>query len=172
MGYKIKYALQKGKAVFIIFGLLWVALSIVLTTSITVGMVETEQGISGAGNFLEKFLMNIGNVGENLTKSFKPEYLSTFTKVEIRLTGVLLICVAIGLIRSMPKNEYTGIENGSSDWATGEQYRVLNRHKGILLAENHYLPVDKRGNVNVLVVGRFWFSENLHHMLFLMLTNY
>ena len=31
------------------------------------------------------------------------------------------------------------------------------KKKGIILAENHYLPVDKRGNVNVLVVGRFWF---------------
>ena len=47
----------------------------------------------------------------------------------------------------------------------GEQYSVLSKHKGILLAENHYLPVDKRGNVNVLVVGRIWFSENLLHTL-------
>ena len=27
---------------------------------------------------------------------------------------------------------------------------------GIVLAEDNYLPVDKRGNVNVLVVGRIW----------------
>ena len=39
----------------------------------------------------------------------------------------------------------------------GEEYRVLNKHKGILLARDHYLPIDKRGNINVLVVGRFWF---------------
>lgn len=55
------------------------------------------------------------------------------------------------------KNEYSDIEHGSSDWASGEQYSVLSPKKGILLAEKHYLPVDKRGNVNVLVVGRFWF---------------
>ena len=54
----------------------------------------------------------------------------------------------------------------------GEQYSVLSRKQGILLAENHYLPVDKRGNVNVLVVGRIRFSENLHHTLFLMHINY
>ncbi len=35
----------------------------------------------------------------------------------------------------------------------GEQYQILNNKKGIVLAENNYLPVDKRGNVNVLVVG-------------------
>ena len=70
------------------------------------------------------------------------------------------------------KNEYTDIEHGSSDWAEGEQYSVLSKKKGIVLAEKHYLPVDKRGNVNVLVVGRIRFSENLHHTLFQMLISF
>ena len=61
------------------------------------------------------------------------------------------------MIKTMPKHDYADIEHGSSDWASGEEYSVLSRNKGILLAEKHYLPVDKRGNVNVLVVGRFWF---------------
>ena len=72
------------------------------------------------------------------------------------MTIGVLILLAVGIVKSMPKNEYTDIEHGSSDWASGEQYSVLSKKKGILLAENHYLPVDKRGNVNVLVVGRFW----------------
>ena len=174
MGYKIKGALQKSKSVFIIFFILWVILSIVLSTSITVSKVEASgiDGVGAAGNFIEIFLSNIGKVGENLGKIFKPAYIHAFWKVEARLTGILLICVVIGLIRSMPKNEYSGIENGSSDWAAGEQYSVLSKHKGILLAENHYLPVDKRGNVNVLVVGRIWFSESLLHMLFQMLISF
>ena len=57
------------------------------------------------------------------------------------------------------KYDYKNIEHGSSDWSkSGSQYQILNRNKGIILAENNYLPVDKRGNVNVLVVGRirFW----------------
>lgn len=63
----------------------------------------------------------------------------------------------IGLIRAIPKHEYENIENGSSDWSeNGEQYQVLSRNKGIILAEKNYLPIDKRGNVNVLVVRRFW----------------
>ena len=33
---------------------------------------------------------------------------------------------------------------------------VLSKNKGIVLAEKNYLPLDKRGNVNVLVVRRFW----------------
>jgi len=64
----------------------------------------------------------------------------------------------IGFVKSAPKHEYSDIEHGSSDWSkNGEQYQILNKNKGIILAENNYLPVDKRGNVNVLVVGRFWF---------------
>ncbi len=70
---------------------------------------------------------------------------------------MLLFFALVGFVKLMPRSEYTDIEHGSSDWATGEQYEVLDRKKGILLAENHYLPVDKRGNTNVLVVGRIWF---------------
>ena len=64
----------------------------------------------------------------------------------------------IGFVKTAPKNQYTDIEQGSSEWATrGEQYKVLSNKKGIILAENNYLPTDKRGNINVLVVGRFRF---------------
>ena len=60
-------------------------------------------------------------------------------------------------MKAIPKHEYEDIENGSSDWSeNGEQYQVLSKNKGIVLAEKNYLPVDKRGNVNVLVVRRFW----------------
>ncbi|MCI8397424.1 MAG: hypothetical protein HFJ52_07450 [Clostridia bacterium] len=61
----------------------------------------------------------------------------------------------VGFVKTAPKNEFTDIEQGSSDWATGgEQYKILSRNKGIILAENNYLPTNKRGNTNVLVVGR------------------
>ncbi len=96
------------------------------------------------------------DVGNNLGKIFTSAYVGTFWKTEGYVTILLLICATIGFLKSMPKNEYTDIEHGSSDWATGEQYEVLSNKKGILLAENHYLPVDKRGNTNVLVVGRIW----------------
>ena len=65
--------------------------------------------------------------------------------------------VLIGIIKAFPKHEYENIENGSSDWSeNGEQYKVLSKNKGIILAEKNYLPTDKRGNVNVLVVRRVW----------------
>lgn len=62
--------------------------------------------------------------------------------------------VLIGIAKAFPKHEYDDIEHGSSDWSeNGEQYKVLSKSRGIVLAEKNYLPVDKRGNVNVLVVG-------------------
>ena len=96
-----------------------------------------------------------------------------FWKAEGYLTVVLLLFGGIGFIKAMPKHEFSDIEHGSSDWAQGgEEYQILSPKKGILLAEKHYLPVDKRGNTNVLVVGRIRFSENLHHTLYLMHINY
>ena len=38
-----------------------------------------------------------------------------------------------------------------------DNLKILSKNKGIILAEDNYLPLDKRGNVNVLVVGRFRF---------------
>lgn len=63
----------------------------------------------------------------------------------------------IGMRKLKPKSEYEDIEHGSSGWAEhGEQYKVLSNKEGIILAEENYLPLNKQGNVNVLIVGRFW----------------
>ncbi len=68
--------------------------------------------------------------------------------------GFYGLFVLIGVAKAFPKHEYDDIEHGSSDWSeNGEQYKVLSKTRGIVLAEKNYLPVDKRGNVNVLVVG-------------------
>ena len=115
-------------------------------------------GVFDFGKFIENMFSNILEVGDNLSRTFTSDYISTFFKIDGIYILVLLFFAVIGTSKVMPKNEYTDIEHGSSDWATGEQYEVLSKKKGILLAENHYLPVDKRGNTNVLVVGRirFW----------------
>ena len=86
-----------------------------------------------------------------------PDYIGTYfnmVKVTLCVFGFFAI---IGIVKAIPSHEYEDIENGSSDWCEGgEQYKVLSKNKGIVLAEKHYLPVDKRGNVNVLVVRRIW----------------
>lgn len=65
-----------------------------------------------------------------------------------------LISIFIILKMNKEVSEWDGIEHGSAGWAKdGEQYSVLSKTSGILLAKDNYLPVDKRGNVNVLVIG-------------------
>ena len=153
--YKIKHALKKGKAIFIVVAILWIALSIVLIAPGTVSKIDSK--VTGE-SAIDLFFTNISDIGGNLNKAFSSEYISTFGKGELYLAVALFILAGIGIMKSFPKNEYTDIEHGSSDWATGgEQYQILSPKKGILLAEKNYLPVDKRGNVNVLIVGRFWF---------------
>ena len=84
-------------------------------------------------------------------------YIAEFFSLLWKFTIVFSIFMFIGFVKTAPKNEYTDIEHGSSDWSKhGEQYKILNKDRGIILAANNYLPVDKRGNVNVLVVGRLW----------------
>ena len=173
MGYKIKSALKKSKWIFIIGIAIWIALSILLSAPIGKSIIDTKQ-IEGATSdtFFDTLFKNWKELGATFGKAFGPQYFGTFMKVELYVTIAMIFIIIVGIVKSMPKNEYSGIENGSSDWASGEQYSVLSKKQGILLAENHYLPVDKRGNVNVLVVGRIRFSENLLHMLFQMLINF
>jgi len=84
-------------------------------------------------------------------------YAHSFFYVTKWFLGMYSIAVLIGIINAYPKHEYDEIEHGSSDWSeNGEQYKVLHKRKGIILAEKNFLPVDKRGNVNVLVVRRIW----------------
>lgn len=120
--------------------------------------MQQSTGAFDFGKFIENMFANTLEVGENLSKIFTSNYIGTFWKINGYCTIVLLFFAVLGMSKVMPKNEYTDIEHGSSDWANGQQYEVLSKNKGILLAEKHYLPVDKRGNTNVLVVGRirFW----------------
>lgn len=158
MNYKIERTLKKSGNIIIVVLVLWVLLSIVFASPVAVSIVEaTENGVFDFGHFIENLFSNLTKIGSNLGKVFTDGYVKVFLKTEGYFSIALLICAAVGFVKSMPKNEYTDIEHGSSDWATGQQYSVLSKRKGILLAENHYLPVDKRGNTNVLVVGRFWF---------------
>ena len=160
MGYKIKYALKKSKEVFIISIVLWIIISIGLIMPVTKGIIDAknEENKFDINVFITSFGENYANIFETIKSTFGKEYRMTLLKGEGYLAIAMFLFTIIGLIKMMPENEYRHIEHGSSDWAeNGEQYKILSRNKGILLAEKNYLPVDKRGNVNVLVVGRFRF---------------
>lgn len=160
MNYKIKGAIRRNRKNFIIFGVLWAFIAIVLVSPIAYSSYMAK--VNGAFDleiFLETFGPSIVNPLETFAKVFTSGAASGYFSTLLTITIIYSVAFFIGFVRSAPKNEYSDIEHGSSDWSQrGEQYRILNKNKGIILAEDNYLPVDKRGNVNVLVVGRirFW----------------
>ncbi len=158
MNYKVKKTLKDNKKSIIVIAVLWIILTIILVSPLAYSIAEaTDNGIFDFATFLEKIFPNIVSF-TTITKVFGQNCIGIFLKTLLYFTIFYAICTVIGLFRSKPKSEYTDIEHGSSDWSQGgEEYKILSKHKGILLAQDHYLPVDKRGNVNVLVVGRFWF---------------
>ena len=126
-------------------------------------LVDIEEGREkddGMSIFLNTLLVGLKSPFSALKKCFQVEpidYFSSYVSAIGFSFAFFGIFVFVGVMKAMPSHEYEDIENGSSDWCEGgEQYKVLHKKKGIVLAENNYLPVDKRGNVNVLVVRRVW----------------
>lgn len=160
MNYKLEGAIRRNRKNFIICTILWIVLTIVFVSPFSYSVFQaSQQGAFDLGVFLTAFGQNITNPFAAIGNIFTQGAIGTFMPILIGFTIFYLIFFFIGFVKSAPKNEFSDIEHGSSDWSQrGEQYQVLSRNKGIILAENNYLPVDKRGNVNVLVVGRirFW----------------
>lgn len=158
MNYKIQGAIKRNKTTFIICAILWVILTIVFVSPLTYSFfLATQGGSFDLTIFFETIVKNITNPFSTLGNVFSQGAIGNFFSVWIVFTIIYLFFFFVGFVKSAPKNEYSDIEHGSSDWSEkGEQYRILSKNKGIILAENNYLPVDKRGNVNVLVVGRIW----------------
>ena len=159
MNYKVQGALKKSRKYYIIYTILWLFLVIVFIMPAGAAIKDaTVNDVFDFGNFLKQLGNYVTNPFSSFSLVFTANYFSSFLGILWKFTFVYFIIAVIGIIRNAPKNEYADIEHGSSDWSQkGEQYRILSNKKGIILAEGNYLPVDKRGNVNVLVVGRFWF---------------
>lgn len=152
MGYKLKAAIRKNKANLIIYTMLWLIFTIALIIPLSHSI--TKANLEGTSIITELFTA-YNDFGSIFAETFMPAYIGMFGKTLLIFSIIFLILVIISLNKSKG-NEYKDIEHGSSDWCEGgEQYTVLSNKKGIILAENNYLPVDKRGNVNVLIVGRF-----------------
>ena len=155
MSYKIKKVIERNKVAFILVTILWVALAITFIMPVTCGSyAATRSGGFDMDAFFNYFSRAVANIGDGFQSMVKHNLLFTYLKNLLGLTLLYILVIVVGIIRTMPKHRYDDIEHGSSDWSShGEQYQILNRKEGIILAENNYLPVDKRGNVNVLVVG-------------------
>lgn len=156
MNYKIKGAMKKSRIPFIVSIILWLILTIVFVVPLSYSIFGATYKGGFDTNVLFKFFGKCVTMPfDTLGLIFKNGAEGTFFTTEIIFTAIYSIFFFIGFMKARPKHEYTDVEHGSSDWSrSGEQYQILSKNKGIILAENNYLPVDKRGNVNVLVVGR------------------
>ena len=158
---KIGNAIKANKLKLVLIVIVWALLIILFVSAISASITEatTASGFE-LMTFIEKVTQNVGHPFQSLGKGlFDVPYQDTFFSTLGIFTLLYIIVVSIALFKSMPKHDYQEIEHGSSDWSeNGEQYQILNPKKGIILAEKNYLPIDKRGNTNVLVVGRirFW----------------
>ena len=158
MNYKIEGIIRRNRGRFIVFIALWIFATVFLIMPLTCSIVDsTINGVFQLEKFFSLFTNNITHPLSAMGKSITINYISTFLKSLGFFSIIYLIFMFVGFFKTAPKNEFSDIEHGSSDWSkNGEQYRVLSNKNGLILAENNYLPVDKRGNVNVLVVGRIW----------------
>lgn len=159
MNYKITKTLKDNKRSIIIIAILWVIFAILIASPIAVAVGIACEGGSFDFNIFLTNLMSEFISFTSITKAFSSAYIGYFLRTLLYYTIIYLIFTFIGLFRSKPKHEYTDIEHGSSDWSEGgEQYKILSKNKGIILSKHNFLPVDKRGNVNILIVGRirFW----------------
>lgn len=154
---KFKRTLKQSKRFLIIIGVLWVFLAIVLVSPIAEAIADASKtGVFVLDTFINRLIPAITSFS-SITRMFSEEYINTFGSCLMNYTILFIICSIIGFVKSKPKGDYYDMEHGSSDWSEhGEQYRILSKNKGIILAEDNYLPVDKRGNINTLIVGRIW----------------
>lgn len=154
----IARVIKENKVSLIVIIVLWLILTLIFVAPLAYAIAYAGQ--SGAFDFavfIETFIPSLISFN-SITKVFTASTVGVFFKTLGIFTVIYAIFAIIGFFRTKAKGDYHDIEHGSSDWSqNGEQYRILSRTKGIILAENNYLPVDKRGNVNVLVVGRFRF---------------
>lgn len=157
---KFKRTLKQSKKILIVIGVLWVILAIVLVSPIaySIKQATNELGKFNLNIFVEQIIPAITSFS-SFFKMFSAEYFGTFMSCLMNYTIVFVFCSIVGFVKSKPKGEYHNMEHGSSDWSEhGEQYKILSKNKGLILAEDNYLPIDKRGNINTLIVGRirFW----------------
>ena len=139
--------------------ILWLLLAIVFVVPLSVAYTDS---LSPKGGLqLDSFKSIIVSYILSLkirVKAFQELYKSNTTNALGYYTFFYLMAMLILILKSKgDKGDYHDIEHGSSDWCEGgEQYKVLSKNSGIILAEKNYLPINKPGNVNVLIVGRIW----------------
>ena len=165
---KLKSAVRKIKGKLIAYGVLVLIIILWLVMPFCVAVIDANETAGVMllqdmtnGDWWSTFIMGMSSgitaPWKMIPLCFTEKYIMMFLQTLKWVIILSFLISLIGIAKAIPKHEYQDIENGSSDWSEGgEQYKILSKKTGIVLAEKNYLPVDKRGNVNVLVVRRFW----------------
>ena len=156
---KFKASVKQGKKFLIVIAAIWIVMSILLLAPIAVAWATASSGPSDfLTNFVEYFIKEVTSFTSFFRMFTNAEAIGIFFKCLIPYTIAIIFFTIKGYWKTKPNGKYHDIEHGSSDWSEkGEQYKILSQDKGIILAKDNYLPVDKRGNINTLIVGRFRF---------------
>ena len=152
---KFKSFMEKLKKNMLIYIVVWLLIAILLVAPLTYTFTESRiagiHWIEGASKLLDNFLKF------PITVIFEDKYIGDYIEGIKYCSLFYIIILVIAINKTLPKGKYDKIEHGSSDWCeNGEQYKILSKKEGLILAKDNYLPLDKIGNVNVLIVGRFW----------------
>ena len=156
---KLIEVIKQSKKFLIIIAIIWLILAILLVSPLAYSIIEAtnSQGKLDSNEFFKILFESILRFN-TFFNMFDMKYLPTFGTCLGYYTIGFIVFSIIGFIKTKPNGKYHNIEHGSSDWsAHGEQYKVLSKNKGLILAKDNYLPLDKRGNINTLIVGRIWF---------------
>ena len=140
---KLKAAIRKIKDKLIVAAILLLVIIVWGGAPFSVAVKDALDNpvINGGFNW-EIFFMQLGTgimdpFGQ-LKKCITENYFGTFFDITKYFLGFYGFFVLIGIGKAFPKHEYQDIENGSSDWCEGgEQYKVLHKSKGIILAEKN-----------------------------------
>jgi hypothetical protein len=129
MNYKIKGAVDNNKGNLIIFTILWLAIVIFIVGPISHSWHIASQGGSlDMGIFIKGLVQDISQPQQTIIDVFADGAGGTFFKIVGGITLVFGLFFLTGMAKTAPKNEYTDIEHGSSDWSrNGEQYKILNK---------------------------------------------
>ena len=153
---KFRSFMEKLKKNIFAYLVVWLIFAILLVAPVTYTVTEARlEGISPIEGLTLHIVDNF--LKFPIIKVFQTTYLNDYITGLKYFSLVFIILTFYAIYKTLPKGAFDNIEHGSSDWCLpGEQYRILSKKSGLLLAKDNYLPLDKSGNVNVLIVGRFW----------------
>ncbi|MBP3255392.1 MAG: type IV secretory system conjugative DNA transfer family protein [Clostridia bacterium] len=150
-----KKSIVQNKKFLIVIAIFWIAVAIFLLAPIAMSASGAAQGTQNPTyTFLEGFIAETTSFTSFFRMFGNGNAIVFFLKALIPYSILAIVLTIYGYKKTKPKGDYYDKEHGSSDWSVrGEQYTVLSKNKGIILAKDNYLPIDKRGNINTLIVG-------------------